>query len=60
MDAENRRIADLQSPKAPEPPATNSGPHPLTTVQHIAIVLKVLGVAAVLGSLLWLVERFLA
>jgi hypothetical protein len=39
---------------------TETPQQPLTAVQHVVMVLKLLGGAAVLGSLLWLGEQFVA
>ena len=58
MDAENRRNSKMETPlQGAEPPEHDFKPKPLTAAQNIVLTLKIMGGAAILGLLLWLLER---
>ena len=58
VDAENRRNSEMETPlQGGEPAEHDFKPKPLTAGQNIVLTLKIMGGAAILGLLLWLLER---
>ena len=58
MDGEDRRNSRTEAPlQGAEPPENDFTSKPLTAAQNIVLTFKILGVAAILGLLLWLVGR---
>lgn len=58
MNTESRRASQIETPPpGSEPPQRDFNPKPLTLGQNVVLTLKVIGGAAILGSLLWLLER---
>ena len=58
MAAENHLKTTTESPlRRAEAPEQSFVPKPLTATQNVILTLKIMGVAGILGLLLWLVGR---